>query len=568
MLLCVLAPGVALAAAPRETEDFDMAFVEQLTALPTEELIERGRELGYEQHQPRQALVCFTIAAERYNPSMSKEEKALCVEALNLEYEALSNSLFDYSRAYDCLQKATQISREAGVSNPHLLFNYATYYQQAYNSTGERRYLDKAYEAYVKAYEQSMRQGDVERLNQIMPNMIALGYPLGHTDQVREMVQRYAAVENSDTTFRTYNLLMSSALGALAKGDAKTGESEFDRQLSSLPDTRKTARQRAMTMLQLGRIYSSSGRVAQALAMTDSVIAIAAEYSLDPIRVDALREREMALRRAGNTQMAAEARMRFLEAKDSLLSERVSNNVRSVEVMSELSAAGVELRQMREERARALWLAAVIGTVLLLGCVFLVVIVRQNRRLRESNRLMFQKNRVLLSTDQPLMPLAKPGKEQSDDKDSDADGEEDEPDAEALQQRELLWARIRSYIFSAPEVFDPDFNLAQLASVMNTNTRYVSEAINRNYGAGLPALLGEARIKEACRRMQDIDNYGNLTLDNIAQGVGIRSRTTFLTLFKRVVGMKPSDFMREARENRESALLLALTGAASSVALF
>jgi AraC-like DNA-binding protein len=78
----------------------------------------------------------------------------------------------------------------------------------------------------------------------------------------------------------------------------------------------------------------------------------------------------------------------------------------------------------------------------------------------------------------------------------------------------------------------------------------VSQVINEQMGKNFNALLNEYRIQEACRRFNDIANYGNYTIEAIGNSVGYNSRSTFITQFKSVTGLTPSEFQKMAKEIR------------------
>lgn len=98
----------------------------------------------------------------------------------------------------------------------------------------------------------------------------------------------------------------------------------------------------------------------------------------------------------------------------------------------------------------------------------------------------------------------------------------------------------------------PNFSLQQLAEKTESNSRYVSQVINECYGCNFKALLNDRRVKEACRRMSDKEHYGNLTIDAIATSVGFRSRSNFLNVFKKIIGLSPSEFQRYSKEQKAS----------------
>lgn len=65
--------------------------------------------------------------------------------------------------------------------------------------------------------------------------------------------------------------------------------------------------------------------------------------------------------------------------------------------------------------------------------------------------------------------------------------------------------------------------------------------INQLTGNNFNTFINEYRIKEACKRISDRDNYGNMTLEAIANSVGFKSVNSFRTAFKKVTGLFPSN---------------------------
>ena len=70
-------------------------------------------------------------------------------------------------------------------------------------------------------------------------------------------------------------------------------------------------------------------------------------------------------------------------------------------------------------------------------------------------------------------------------------------------------------------ICDPDFSINALAEATGVNSRYLSH----------------------------IRNYGNLTIQAIAESVGYRSQSGFVQLFKKATGFTPSMFQKMAKED-------------------
>lgn len=109
-----------------------------------------------------------------------------------------------------------------------------------------------------------------------------------------------------------------------------------------------------------------------------------------------------------------------------------------------------------------------------------------------------------------------------------------------------LYEELLHILDTHQEIYSTGFTLDCLAELSHTRRNYVSQAINEHVQGGFRQLLLDYRIREACRRLADKDAYGNLTVEGIANSVGIASRSTFSLSFKRVTGLTPAEYRRAA----------------------
>lgn len=116
------------------------------------------------------------------------------------------------------------------------------------------------------------------------------------------------------------------------------------------------------------------------------------------------------------------------------------------------------------------------------------------------------------------------------------------------EEKQQILSRIISVMEDSNEIYKLDFSLNELASLTGTNYKYVSQVINESFHKNFSSLLNEFRVQEACRRMSDKEHYGQMTIEGIAESVGFGSRSNFVTYFKRVTGMTPSEYQKQASE--------------------
>ncbi|MDE5795591.1 MAG: AraC family transcriptional regulator, partial [Muribaculaceae bacterium] len=127
------------------------------------------------------------------------------------------------------------------------------------------------------------------------------------------------------------------------------------------------------------------------------------------------------------------------------------------------------------------------------------------------------------------------------------DEEPDEADRE-LQMR--LYTRILRVMEENPVIFQPGFSMSDLAGLLHVTPRAVSRAINICHNSNFHQLLNEYRIREVTRLMHDPKTEG-LTIEAIAECAGFRSRTAFSRLFKKIIGLTPSEYIKMAQKSTE-----------------
>ena len=195
-----------------------------------------------------------------------------------------------------------------------------------------------------------------------------------------------------------------------------------------------------------------------------------------------------------------------------------------------------QLMAQRHQLQQYVILAASIVLLLIMGLAALLW--RKNRQLTLRNHSLFEKNQQVMAAEAHELQLRKEYEEKySHSKLSN-------------EQRQRLDYRIQD-LMSAPDIIcQSDFTLARLAKMADSNTTYVSQVINEQYGMTFSNLLGSFRVREACRRMTDHEHYGNVTIEAIATSVGFKSRTAFFNAFKRETGLTPSEYQRMATSQK------------------
>jgi AraC-like DNA-binding protein len=94
---------------------------------------------------------------------------------------------------------------------------------------------------------------------------------------------------------------------------------------------------------------------------------------------------------------------------------------------------------------------------------------------------------------------------------------------------------------------DNELNLQALAQMLHTNRTYLSKAINSITETNFSTFINEYRIKEAVKILSD-PKYDYFSMDYLAEEVGFSNRFTFSAVFKKTVGITPSEFKKNRKK--------------------
>lgn len=88
-----------------------------------------------------------------------------------------------------------------------------------------------------------------------------------------------------------------------------------------------------------------------------------------------------------------------------------------------------------------------------------------------------------------------------------------------------------------------DMSLAQLASLFDTNTKYLSEIINTHKDKNFNSYINELRINYIIDKLKENRTYLQYKISYLAEESGFSSHSSFATVFKSVTGISPTVFI-------------------------
>ena len=88
-----------------------------------------------------------------------------------------------------------------------------------------------------------------------------------------------------------------------------------------------------------------------------------------------------------------------------------------------------------------------------------------------------------------------------------------------------------------------DISLAVLAGQFETNTKYLSEIINKHYNVNFNTYINKLRINFIIDKLTNEHNFCNYKISYLAELSGFSSHSSFATVFKSITGVSPIVFI-------------------------
>ncbi|MES2811280.1 MAG: tetratricopeptide repeat protein [Bacteroidota bacterium] len=105
---------------------------------------------------------------------------------------------------------------------------------------------------------------------------------------------------------------------------------------------------------------------------------------------------------------------------------------------------------------------------------------------------------------------------------------------------------------SSTKFVNNDMSLAVLAGQFETNTKYLSEIINKHYNVNFNTYINKLRINFIVNKLKSDPNFMNYKISYLAEACGFSSHSSFATIFKSVTGIAPITFIEFLKNEKEA----------------
>lgn len=543
-------------------------YYKQWMGLPSNVLLEKGHQYSEIQVKPDSALVCFSIVANRYNKQMSDKEKQQCCVAFIGKWYTFFFLYFDHAKSMEALTRAQDINEETkGKEQARIDLNFGCMYQTLAEQGEDTKQYDLALQYFHKSFQQALKTKQMGIANMAFSNLLTISYELGKINTMASTFQQYveANKENNKDKRIDYDILLYKGLNQLYQGKYSEAVNTFKAQRDILPNEYTYLRYHVVATNNLAKAYAASGNLKAAIQALQENLEIAQKVDMKDLKLEVYKYLFQYYGTLGDKDQESKWRTEYFSIKDTLLNYQQVASVNEVRFLAEMKKVDEQIAHEAEKRRAITYtLFFALGLTLLIA-TFLVTVYKKNKLLAKRNLKLYNNNVEILRREkeerkrrqlmeQTIAKLREENQQKNDNAPVKEDNKEDKSKAEKYknsnltdEQKQQLLNDIREVMENNPKIFDLDFTQEQLATLVHSKSKYVSQVINELCLCNFSAFINECRIKEACQRINDVEHYGNLTIEAVSMSVGFKSRSTFNSAFRKFTGLTPGEYLRIAR---------------------
>lgn len=557
-ILALLLVAMVACQAVAATNDVAISLYNRWERLPSEQLMKMGEQYRSVSRQPDSALVCFSIVANRYYQGHHNHddiEKA--IEAMTHIAWLYKQDFYDYTKAVNYNLQAKELAEKHQSLDymPFILINQADIQKNSEAFVNNNIFSEEALQIYKQAFNMALEQKNWHAMHVAFFDMM-----IETTFNDKEsMIEREMDILMSDAVPDT--IVNTQYARCLIRGVRAWNNDQPDsaliylKHLLDIAQQQEKPGQKRISLITANHYiafwYLAHNRLLESIEVLKTLEKLSKEDNNALSLLDTYKNLSQFYRVLQNQEMAEHYHLLYLEGKDELVNKRKLGSAKEAQFLYELNKKNEQVRDMarREQmKSRVMWGALITAIVLLMLLVMLWV---NNRRIKERNRQLYNKSLEMLRADEEKrelierLQLSMPIEDEPKSPYAPNETPQREGKLSSARQSDILH-RVFMVMETSDEIFSPDFSLPRLAELVGDTRNNVSEAINLRYQGNFNALVNEYRVKEACRRINDRTQWSDYTLEAIGQSVGFKSRSTFWTTFKEIVGLTPGAYQRQS----------------------
>lgn len=487
------------------------------------------------------AIVCFGAAAR----SASAEVDSLLDRGLELMAST------SYAAALECnLQALDQVKRTKQVGK------LPTVYMHIGNIFSRINDLQTAKTYYLRALPLAGNGADDRTSTGLLTNLFYVSFLQNDVDSAAYYLDRLERLRPVTPRAR-YDLIFNHGLLHELQGRPDSALAYYHRAAMLSKREVKSRLNEAAAYSAIADLYMNLHELDSAMKYYRLNERIAREHGHMDLLIESLHRMAEAYDQRGDREKALNCKEEYLALSDSILSRDEISKIKNAQSSYELEGKANTIRSLNVTNALQRDWILLLAVFILVVLAFAAAVWIQKRRLSRAYADLFQHNKDELDAEIRYRERIAELESRLGDKKEEvaaAGQKESEPERRKLlnkDQRSRLMERIRQEFENSDDYCRSDYSIDTLAGNVDSNARYVSEAINEEYGTNFRALLNEFRIKRSMQMLSDEEHYGHLTIKAISEKVGYKSHSTFISAFVRQTGLKPSLYQALSRTHKE-----------------
>lgn len=530
------------------------AFKAYCTTLTSKQLLERGRAYAASKTSVDSAVVCYSVLADRAdNNKLEQDEEEFVIKGINNLGLLHFGPIFDYQKAYIYLVKAQELANRFQRNDLVLRINLNLY---SLNVTSDIlrngcKITTPILDICKTSFNKALQSKDYIAYSQVLCDMSSLAIISGNTQYINSEVEKqFSQGNHTDAAICRYMENLCKGLLAYNKRNYTEALNNF-LLLEKFKEDEMPNEGLLTAYILLSKAYHHiDNQDAEEDYMLKAIDKANAESNKLMLTVLYNELYSFYLHGKADKAAASKYRMLYLEAKDFLLYNSKVEKMNDKMFQSKLNEATYNVNVLYskgEQKSKLIifLLLAITAITILSGWIFVRL-----RRLKRKHLQLYEQSLKLLANEQSFIERKESPNIESELEEPVVDSKANESSKYTKSSEELaqIYQKLVEIMNHSTAIFDTDFCIQTLATMAGERQWLVSQAINQNFGNNFKAFLNSYRIKEACRRLNDVEQYQNYTIEAIAEGLGFKSRSYFVTLFKNTIGIAPSNYQKIAKE--------------------
>lgn len=549
LYLLLTAISVATISAPRAR-----ASTEQLASLrgqSASELYEEGLTWERDSNDVK-AAECYSLAVSLGESRLSETDRIAIIRSYARLAAIYTFVFFDYPKAIQSCEDGMEMAREHSLTAPlpQLYVLYAGIMANYDHIRNPKLPTERTRNIFLEGIEASIHEKDWQNLNSLVCNFINLSLAHSRLENISEVADRYLASKDIPASAPLSAFTRELCLGVrdIAAGRSESGIGHFRRCVEMSSDFKGAKDNELLAALSdLSYAYALTRDYGNAISTAEELVGIARKEGMSDVMMYALFDLSNFYRENGREDMARAYYVDYLQHKDSFLISSGMMDVDRVKALNQIKNLTKDLSILELRRQNQKTVIIMLSAILAMIVVLALIIILNYRKVNQKNRALYQQSLELLESDTPPKQIlhekgAAPTEPSEKADNGDEPAKYSRYNLSDNEKGEISECIIR-ILDHDPDIYSEDFSLNELAAKSGYKRNYISLVINETLRTTFAALLAKYRIREACRRLNSPD-YSQYTIEGIGRSVGYKSRSSFVTLFKRHTGMTPSEYNR------------------------